>query len=87
MNKPSRKPKKGLGFRLAALLSTWIFCFLIYLALVWSTAAEELILGAIASFLVALFAFRFLIRESPAYFLSAKRLACLFVYFFYVLPV
>ena len=87
MNNPSRKPKKSLGFRIAALLSTWIFCFLIYLALVWSTAAEELILGAIASFLVALFASRFLIRENPAYFLSVKRLACLFVYFFFVLPV
>ena len=81
------KNKKSLGFRIGALLSTWIFCFLIYLALVWSTAAEELVLGGIASFLAALFSSRFLIRENPAYFLSFKRLGCLVVYFFFVFPV
>lgn len=77
--------KKTL-FRIAAIVTTWALCFLIYLALCWSLTAQELILGALASFVVALFSARFLIRRNPVYLFSPRRFALLLLYLFVQFP-
>ena len=74
------------AFRVFAFFVTWVFCFLIYLALAWSFSAQELILGAIAAFVVALFTNRFMIRRNPFFLFSFKKLGALIVYALFIFP-
>ena len=77
---------KHIVFRISAFAATWAFCFAVYLALAWSCSTQELILGALTAFIVALFSSRFMIRRNPAHLLHPRRLVYLIAYLFVLFP-
>ena len=69
---------KKAGF--AAVFSTSVLCFLFWLLLTWSFAAEELIAGAVISVAVGLFSARFFIKDKPFYLFNPARFFILIYY-------
>lgn len=69
---------KKAGF--PAVISVAVMCFLFWLLLTWSFAAEELIAGAVISFAVALFSARFFVHEKAFYLLNPVRIIILVFY-------
>ncbi len=66
--------------RFCAWLSTFIFCLLFWMLLVWSVAPRELILGVIIAAVVSGFSSRFLIHNRAFYLYNPVRLAVLIFY-------
>lgn len=62
---------KKAGF--PAVFSVAVLCFLFWLLMTWSFAAQELIAGAVISVAVALFSARFFIKEKPFYLFNPAR--------------
>lgn len=60
--------------KLPAVISTFVICYLFWLLLTWSVAAEQLIAGAVASLLAALFSARFFIHERAFWFFNPLKL-------------
>ena len=59
-------------------MATFVVCYAFWILLTWSFAAQELIVGAVVSLLVALFAARFFIHEKAGWLANpAKFFACL----------
>ena len=64
--------------KFSAVLATFVLCFAFWILLTWSFAAQELIVGAVVSLLVALFAARFFIHAKAGWLANpAKFFACL----------
>lgn len=55
-------------------LSTFIFCFVIWILFTLTFAPEEILGGLIASFAASILASRFFIHEDPAYMFNPQRL-------------
>ena len=61
-----------------AVVATFVVCYAFWILLTWSFAAQELIVGAVVSLLVALFAARFFIHARAGWLANpAKFFACL----------
>ena len=61
-----------------AVVATFVVCYAFWILLTWSFAAQELIVGAVVSLLVALFAARFFIHAKAGWLANpAKFFACL----------
>ena len=61
-----------------AVVATFVVCYAFWILLTWSFAAQELIVGAVVSLLVALFAARFFIHAKAGWLANpAKVFACL----------
>lgn len=60
--------------RFPAVLATFIVCYLFWIVLTWSFAAQELIAGAVVSLIVALFSARFFIHEKAFWFFNPLKL-------------
>ena len=62
-----------------AVVATFVVCYAFWILLTWSFAAQELIVGAVVSLLVALFAARFFISvhiHSCKAWMSASETLC-----------
>lgn len=66
--------------KLPAVVSTFCLCFVFWLLLTWSFAAQEIIVGAVVSLAVALFVSRFFIHESAYWLLNPGRFGALVCY-------
>ena len=53
--------------KFSAVLATFVVCYAFWILLTWSFAAQELIVGAVVSLLVALFAARFFIHANAGW--------------------
>jgi len=69
----------SLSNRISQFLLTWFFLFLVWLAFTATLAKEEVLVGVLASFLVALFTSKFL-KCCTLKFLLPNRLFYVFVY-------
>lgn len=68
------------GKKVMSFISTFIFCYIIWIAFTLTFATEELIGGLIASFIVSLLASRFFIHEDPLYIFNFKRIYYIIAY-------
>lgn len=66
----------------SAVFSTFIFCYLMWILFTFSFSLQELLVGAVASFLVALFTARFFVHDNPFYLFNPQRLLNLILYVF-----
>ncbi|WP_130837895.1 Na+/H+ antiporter subunit E [Lachnoclostridium sp. Marseille-P6806] len=66
--------------KISAWISTFVFCYLFWMLLVWSAEPRELVLGVLVSAGAALFAGRFLIHSRAFYLFHPVRLILLAVY-------
>ena len=66
--------------KFCAWLSTFIFCFLFWMLLVWSVAPRELVLGVVIAAVVSLFTAKFLIHSQAFYLYNPVRLVTLIFY-------
>lgn len=66
--------------KFCAWLSTFIFCFLFWMLLVWTVAPREVILGVIIAAVVSAFSCRFLIHNRAFYLYNPVRLVTLIFY-------
>ena len=69
-----------------AVLATFLVSFAFWILLTWSFAAEELIVGAVVSLLVALFSARFFIHEKAFWFAHPGRLFAGIGYWLFIFP-
>ena len=60
--------------KFSAVAVTWLVCFAFWILLTWSFTAQELIIGAVVSLIVALFSARFFIHENPFWFFNPAHL-------------
>ena len=60
--------------KFSAVAVTWLVCFAFWILLTWSFTAQELIIGAVVSLIVALFSARFFIHEKPFWFFNPAHL-------------
>ena len=60
--------------RFPAVLATFIVSYAFWILLTWSFSAQELIVGAVVCFLVALFSARFFIHERSFWLFNPLRL-------------
>lgn len=70
------------GFK--SFISTFILCFCFWMLLTWSIAPKELIMGAIASSIIAWFAGKFFIHTNPFYLFNPVRLVLIVIYYGFV---
>lgn len=63
-----------------AVISVSILCFLFWMLMTWSFAAEEVIAGAVISVAVALFSARFFVGEKAFYLFNPARLLIMLYY-------
>ena len=70
-----------------AVLATFLVSFAFWILLTWSFAAEELIVGAVVSLLVALFSARFFIHEKAFWLAHPGRLFAGIGYWLFIFPV
>lgn len=63
-----------------AVISVAVLCFIFWLLMTWSFAAEELIAGGVISVAVALFSARFFIKEKPFYLFNPAKFFILIYY-------
>lgn len=66
--------------RVMSFISTYIFCFLIWLMLTLTLNIQELAAGLLVSFAVALISFKFFIHENPVYLFNPVKLLWLILY-------
>jgi multicomponent Na+:H+ antiporter subunit E len=66
--------------RILSFISTFIFCYVIWIAFTLTSSTEELIGGLIVSFFVSLLAGRFFIHEDPLYLFNFKRIFYMIAY-------
>lgn len=59
-----------------AVFATFVLCYLFWILLTGSFAAQELIVGAVVSILMALFSARFFVHEHPFWFLANGCSSC-----------
>ncbi len=78
MERKNEREKRKPGF--GGVLSTFILCYLLWIALTWSIDAKELIVGAVISLVVACLTARIFIHTSPFYLYNPIRL-CKFIYY------
>lgn len=71
-------------FRFFSVLATFVLCYLCWIVFTLNFTAQELIVGAIISLVVALFSARFLIHEKPLYIFKPQRFLSLMNYCFFV---
>lgn len=62
------KRKSSFG----AVIATFVLCYFIWILLTGSFAAQELIVGAVVSILVAWFSARFFVHDSPFWFFGKR---------------
>lgn len=62
------------GKRVLSFISTFIFCYIIWIAFTLTFATEELIGGVVASFVASLLASKFFVHEEPLYIFNFKRI-------------
>lgn len=67
--------KKVIGF-----ISTFIFCFIVWIALTLTFNVQEIIGGLIVSFITALISSQFLIHEKPLYLFNPVKIFWLLAY-------
>ena len=67
--------------------ATFIFCMLFWLLLTWSIAPKSLIMGCVASAVIAWFSCRFFIHSRPFFFFHPVRLGKLLYYCLVIFPV
>lgn len=65
-----------------AVLGTFLLCFCFWVLLTWSFTAQELLVGAVVSLAVALFAARFFIHENGLWLLNPAKWVALLGYVF-----
>lgn len=75
------------GKKLTAIISTFIVCFIMWLAFTWSFDIQELAFGAVVSLFVAMFSARFFIHNDAWYLFNPKRLVMLIYYCFIIFPI
>jgi Multisubunit Na+/H+ antiporter, MnhE subunit len=68
------------GKKLLNFISTFIFCYIIWITFTLTFATEELIGGLAASFVASLLATKFFIHEDPLYIFNFKRLFYMITY-------
>ena len=62
------KRKSSFG----AVIATFVLCYFIWILLTGSFAAQELIVGAVVSILVAWFSARFFVHDRPFWFFGKR---------------
>ena len=70
-----------------AVLTTFVLCFVFWLALDWSFTTQELIVGAVVSLAVALFSARFFIHEKAFWLFNPAKLLNGLFYWVCIFPV
>lgn len=68
------------GKRVLSFISTFIFCYIIWITFTLTFATEELIGGLAASFVASLIACRFFVHDDPLYIFNFKRLFYMIAY-------
>ena len=71
MENKTKQKKKRTGF--GAVVSTFILCYLLWIALTWSLNEKELIVGAVISLIVACLTARIFIHTDPFYLYNPVR--------------
>lgn len=68
------------GKRVLSFISTFVFCYMLWIAFTLTFATEELIGGLVASFVASLLASKFFIHDDPLYMFNFKRLYYMIAY-------
>lgn len=68
------------GKRVLSFISTFVFCYILWIAFTLTFATEELIGGLVASFVASLLASNFFIHDDPLYIFNLKRLYYMIAY-------
>lgn len=68
------------GKRVLSFISTFVFCYMLWIAFTLTFATEELIGGLVASFVASLLASKFFIHDDPLYIFNFKRLYYMIAY-------
>ncbi|MCX7902944.1 MAG: Na+/H+ antiporter subunit E [Caloramator sp.] len=71
----------------AAVFATFILCYLVWILFTLTFTAQELIVGAIVSLLVALFTANYFIHEDAFYLLKPNVLINFIIYVLFIFPV
>ena len=70
-----------------AVVATFVVCYAFWILLTWSFAAQELIVGAVVSLLVALFAARFFIHAKAGWLANPAKLFDCLGFWLFTFPV
>ncbi|QCX32605.1 sodium:proton antiporter [Caloramator sp. E03] len=69
-----------------AVISTFILCYIILILFTFAFSFEELLIGAIVSYIVALFTASFFIHDTPFYLFNPSKFVALIKYVFVIFP-
>lgn len=70
----------------SAVISTFLLCYIVWILFTFTFSIEELLGGAVVSFIVALFTARFFIHDTAFYLLRPQKFFALLRYVLFVFP-